>query len=78
MEQFKRLGFQPEILQTSVEHRGRTFTAENLIVRMAGSGSSHQTLAFAGHFDSVGKGPGAADDAAAVGRCAGWMPPHWR
>ncbi len=67
LAQLRILGLQPQVQETPVAGtpNGVTTRIENIVVRLAGSGSGEAILLVA-HYDSVPAGPGAADNAAGV------------
>ena len=65
--QLKRLGLEPEI-QKAVSVRGQTVaTVENVLARLPGSKGGGKAVLLDAHYDSVATGPGATDNALAVG-----------
>ncbi len=66
---FRELGVEPQIqAATDLRSSAGRFTAtyvKNLIARLPGTANT-KALLIAGHYDSVGSGPGASDDAHAV------------
>ena len=66
IEEFRRLGFEPEIQGTfSCNGHGDAEQVQNILVHMSGTDGS-DAIALVAHYDSVPAGPGVADDASGV------------
>ncbi|MCC3372542.1 M20/M25/M40 family metallo-hydrolase [Cohnella sp. REN36] len=68
LARLEHLGLKPEVQRTEITppwDPGLTATVENLAVRIPGTDSTKAVM-IAAHYDSVSRGPGAADDGAAI------------
>lgn len=69
--QLTDLGLQPEVQTTDATRtlwNGQRLSAmvQNILARIEGSANTDNVVAIAGHYDTIERGPGASDDAAAV------------
>jgi alkaline phosphatase isozyme conversion protein len=65
VEQLKLLGLNPKIQEFTYVRQGTTYHSQNVIASI--SGKSSKELIIGAHFDSVGVGSGADDNASSVG-----------
>jgi Peptidase family M28 len=65
--QLKRLGLEPQVQKAVAVRRQSVATVENVLARLPGSEGGGKAILLDAHYDSVATGPGATDNALAVG-----------